>query len=489
VVDTHANESRYRLLETLRQYGRQKLIEAGEAEKVLGRHRDWFLELAREAEPQLRGPEQLRWLHVLDLEHDNLRAALDWSLETGDIDSSLGLAGAMGFFWRMRGFWSDGLNRLERALAGARGEPLRRAKALLWASALAMELGEHAKSERLAQQGRGEFTDVGDSWGVGFCCHILGFIAFRQDDLVRAAALLEESGDAFRKSNDIWGSGLALHSLGFLYSARGEYKRALDVASDGLALFRLAGDSERIAASVQLLGVVQLSQGNFSAAQSLLNECLEMFRELGARPLLAGALYDLGVIARCLGDYEQAGALLQASLDQYREFGNPHGSAYLLNEMGILALRQGKVGRAEGLLKEGLQKSHDLKDKFAFAQSLDGLAAAAFLLTRTHRAAALLGASDAIRHSIGISIEPFEKESREGLVAQVQATLGMPEFVAAKAGFGSGDLDEYLNLGLDYQDTKRSGSVLAGSGMGPTRPKGASARTGGKKRSEGARPD
>src|SRR4029077_18811920 len=103
IVDREINETRYRLLETIRHYGRQRLLEAGEAEEVLVRHRDWFLGVAEKAEPKLRGPHQIDSLHELDIEHDNLRSALVWSFDAGDVESTLRIAAAMGFFWRMRG--------------------------------------------------------------------------------------------------------------------------------------------------------------------------------------------------------------------------------------------------------------------------------------------------------------------------------------------------------------------------------------------------
>jgi predicted ATPase/DNA-binding SARP family transcriptional activator len=185
---------RYRLLETMRQYARDRLLEAGEAAVVRGRHYEWCLALAEEAEPELYGAEQTAWLDRLEREHDNLRAALGWSGAHGEGKAGLRLGGALRWFWSVRGYWTEGREYLAGLLAlpGAEARTAVRAKALHAAGWLAWHPGDFGAARVFDEQGLAIFQELGDKRGSADSLNHLGWVAYEQGDFGTARALLEE---------------------------------------------------------------------------------------------------------------------------------------------------------------------------------------------------------------------------------------------------------------------------------------------------------
>ena len=192
---------RYRLLETVRQYGRERLTQSGEAETVNRRAADWFLALAEEAEPQLTGPEQASWLKRLETEHDNLRARLSWFEESSaGLEEGLRLAGALGGFWQVRGHLSEGRQWLGQALARAWGSEgdegamaAARAKAFSVAGLLSNAQSDYAGARALHEESLTLFQQLGDRQGVANSLNSLGNVVGDQGDFAGARALYEES--------------------------------------------------------------------------------------------------------------------------------------------------------------------------------------------------------------------------------------------------------------------------------------------------------
>ncbi|MBI1743232.1 tetratricopeptide repeat protein [Candidatus Acetothermia bacterium] len=194
MVEEEGGEARYTLLQTIRQYSLGKLLEAGEADVLRNRHRDWFLSLAEKAEPQLRGTDQQRWLNLLEKEHENLRAALGWSKSTESYDQGIKLAGALWFYWDIRGYFREGRSWLDEMLqrrSNASSSVL--AKALYGAGVLAYRQGDYNQATVLLEQGLILFRELGDKKGIANSLNILGAIARSQRDDSKARALLVES--------------------------------------------------------------------------------------------------------------------------------------------------------------------------------------------------------------------------------------------------------------------------------------------------------
>jgi tetratricopeptide (TPR) repeat protein len=263
-------EMRFRLLETLREYGAEQLP-APEHAALERRHRDYYLRLAEETERKIEGPDQAQWLDRLEIEHDNLRAALDRCCpgapdggeeKTGhgeDAEAGLRLAGALWGFWRVRGHWREGRERLMACL--------RRAPA-------AARTGARAKA----------------LYAVGSLSGLLG-------DYTAARALCEESLAIAREREDGKSAGDALHTLGILVLEQGDVPAARAFLEESLTLRRAAGDRAGMAAS--LLAQGDLVLGNMpSLASALYQESLALRRALGDQQGIAGALNNLGEAAR-----------------------------------------------------------------------------------------------------------------------------------------------------------------------------------------------
>src|ERR687887_492332 len=271
---------RYRLLETLRQYGRERLADSGETEEIRRRHAAFFVALAEQAETELLGPKQAAWLGRLEREHENVRAALAWARVRGDAEAALRLAGAEWFFWLQRGYWSEGRDQLEEALALAHdsGCSKERAKALCGA----------------------------------------GTLAWLQDDYGAARSRLEESVALWRQLGDRWGLALALYYLGHAALMAGDYPAARSWYEQSLPIFQEVGDTWGLSQPLEGLGRVALQEGDYATARARLEESLAIRREIGDRWQIALALNALGDVARCQGDDELATALYEESLTLFR---------------------------------------------------------------------------------------------------------------------------------------------------------------------------
>jgi non-specific serine/threonine protein kinase len=194
VEEAARGEARYRLLETVRQYARDRLLESGEAPALRGRHLDFFLHFAEQGEPELHGPEQAAWFERLEAEHDNLRAALEWSLAPeGGGEAGLRLAGALWWFWVIRGHFQEGQSWLERALERSGGVPALRAKALEGAGWIAAHRGDFAATRAFVEQELAIGRELGDKRIIATSYRALGWVASLQGDSASARPFYEQA--------------------------------------------------------------------------------------------------------------------------------------------------------------------------------------------------------------------------------------------------------------------------------------------------------
>lgn len=303
--------SRYRLLEPVRQYGRGKLestagmVALPEAERVRGRHAAWFLSLAEEAES--KGIQQAAWLERLEREHDNLRAALSWSLERGKTELGLRLSGTLGEFWYTCGHLDEGRRWLEAALANGGSAPAStRIKALAGAGYIAWEQGDYDRATQLGEEGLALSRESGDRSGVAAALLTLGTVALHRNECEQASALLEEALGLRRGSGDTVGVGRVLLPMGLVAVIRGDFGRAQALHEEGLSLARETADKLR---TMLLLG--------------------------------QGALAYLG-----LGDYQRTRMLCAEGLELSRELGHVHGLVFVLHVSAVLSASEGRPVRS-----------------------------------------------------------------------------------------------------------------------------------------------
>ena len=314
IVEHHDQQARYRLLETTRQYARQ-LLESGEAGQIRGRHLDYFLGLAEEAEPKLLGAEQVTWFNQLETEHDNLRAAMEWSLQDGEIEKGLRLAGALWWLWYMRGHVSEGRNRLIEVLTRpeAAGRTAARAKALNAAGFLQGVIDNQTEARPLLEEALAIGRELGDPRSIATSLRFLGSVATNLGDYAAAQSFLEEGLEIWRQLGPTARHGAAgsLICLGDLALVRGNYEQAQTLYGESAILLQVV-DKSFLADPFRRMAHVALHQGDWQKATVLCKESLNLNLEVGHKPGIAACLASLAEIAAARGRTIHAAQLFGA---------------------------------------------------------------------------------------------------------------------------------------------------------------------------------
>jgi non-specific serine/threonine protein kinase len=456
-------QARYRLLEPIRQYARDRLIASGEAGRLAARHLEHFLRLAEQAEPEIQGPQQAAWLDRLELEHDNLRAAFDWAVRH-DAEAGLRLAGALFWFWTMRGHQSEGRQRLSAALAATETHPVTRARAraLRAAGNLAYFQSDYAAAQAYTELCLAWAQQAGDKQMTGLALRDLGALALAQgDDAPKSRALIEQGLTLLTEAGDRPGIAAAQYALGHTYLGRNEFEQARRLYEASLAIRREIGDSRGIGLCLNNLGLVAGEEGDLAGARALFEECLALWRASGDKFGIAVALANLGVVAAQRRDYAEADSLQQQSLRRYREMGYALGIAGSLSNLGDLARGQGHLPQAAALYRESLTVYQKSGTPFNINQVLESMAALAVAERQPEHAARLLGAAQALRDSVGLPVYTDLRAEHDQVIEAARGALGEAGFTAAWAEGEAMDLQQAIAYGLAAEPTSRATAVPA----------------------------
>jgi predicted ATPase/transcriptional regulator with XRE-family HTH domain len=435
-TDDADGEPRFWMLWTIREFGLERLEETREAETIRRQHAGYFLALAEAAEPRLTSGERGPWMERLENEHNNLRAALEWcQSEVGDREIGLRLAGALGWFWYFRGYFSEGLRWLgtSLALAGDLRSSSAGAKALNVAGKLAWNLGnsEAAKShlEESVDIWRA-IGDMGDSTELAYGLANLGAVT-AQHDLPAARSLAEKGVELFRAAQDKWGLAFALDQLADVEAWSGYGEEVSALYGESLSLFREAGDGWGIAYELSNLGRVALVQGDYDAARRLLAEGLAVQREVGDKWLSSNSALGLGIVSEYHDDYEAAEALYEEGLALARELGDKVRMAAGLRGLGNVAQFRGDYKRAIAQYEKSLALARDLNNEVSIAWSLGGLAGVAHRRGEHVLAARLFGRAEVLREAYGGATPPTYPVQYARNLAAVREMLGEEAFTSA----------------------------------------------------------
>jgi predicted ATPase/DNA-binding SARP family transcriptional activator len=324
VVQRRSGVVRYRLLETIQQYALEKLRASDDEAAVRDRHAAWYASLAERTVEMLRRDDSVSWIDRIELEYDNLRAALAHALTTGDSNTALRIAGSLGSLWLRRGYTQEGRALLADVIHATRDNNSEwRAKALLAAAALALAADDLSGAEKSATESRAAFAALGDVRGDAYTTCLLGSIARRSGDYERAHSLGDEAVAAFRSLDDAAGIAGALTELGVLSRVEGDYALAAALLEEGVGLFdALRGPS---------------------SGRSLLDAALQPRGR-------SYALSELGHLAETVGDPERAAILLTESIQVAAATGNRLGVADGIEAMATLMVESGDAARAATLL-------------------------------------------------------------------------------------------------------------------------------------------
>jgi tetratricopeptide (TPR) repeat protein len=302
--DRPGSEPRFSMLETIREYALERLGVSGETEIVRRRHTDYFLALTEQAESELETAQSATWLTRLETEHDNLRAALQWTLERAEIATALRLVGVLWRFWHIRGHLSEGrtwLGWVLNAGSTAAGEPEQWASGLTGAGTLAWIQADYTEAARYHEQALILYRDLKDRKGTASALNNLAAQLFNQGDSVRSYTLFNESLELHRELGDQMGAVYALTNLALVVLHHGDYSRSQVLSEEALVLSQTTGNTWGTANIFSNLGLAVLQQGDWKRATELFKQGLRSFREIG----------DIAGMTECL----EGLALRHAELD------------------------------------------------------------------------------------------------------------------------------------------------------------------------------
>jgi non-specific serine/threonine protein kinase len=421
---TLPGDARFAMLETVREFGLERLAEWEEAAAARAAHAAFMLELAETAEPLLPGVDQPAWLTRLEAEHANLRAALRWFREQGDLEGALRLAGALGQFWRRHCHFAEGRQWLEQLLAegGYAVKPETRAKGLSAAGMLAWTQGDFAHAEACHRESLALFEAAGDERGVAFSLYSLANQAKMQGDLARAAERYAQS----------------------------------------LARYEALGDAWGIAALGHAIGLLQLEGGDIAAAEPVLAANVERARQVGDRWLLAAILCAVGQAAVRLGDLDRAERNFAEALLIFREVGERRWVAHTRSFQGLAAFWRGDSLAAFAAFQEALRIARELGVRFYIAEILERLGALLAASDEAARAVRLLSAAAALREAIAAPPLPFDRALRDETTAAMRQLLGKQAFAEAWKAGQAWPLAEVIEeaLGLEFAPAPGSSAVV-----------------------------
>ncbi|MFH8371045.1 BTAD domain-containing putative transcriptional regulator [Streptomyces sp. NPDC018031] len=453
---------RYRLLESVAEYGLERLHEAADHDPVRGRHLRHYLDLAERAEPRLRGPEQREWLGRLDAEAANLRAALDEAVRRAATAEAVRLATALCWWWLLRGRLHEGrralsavcavvpgdagLRTLHRAFAlmtgdrpgpdghpaPAAGDPARLGRAV-WLTGYALFCaGDPAASEESNARALELFAAADDGWGTAAVLALRSTHALIRGDLATIERDGRSSALAFRDLGDRWGELQTVPALAALAEIRGDYPEATRRQREGLRIARELALAAEVSARLSGLGRLALLAREWDRAGDLHEEARRLAAGQGHLYGEVHALMGLALGARRAGDLDAAEAQLTRLRDGYPS--SVPGEHLLCAELGFVAELRGDAAGATGHHLRGLAVAGALGEPRAVALSLEGLAGAVALPGgggRAGCAALLLGAANAARRGVGAPLPAAERGDVDRITAAVTAALGEAAFAEA----------------------------------------------------------
>jgi predicted ATPase/DNA-binding SARP family transcriptional activator/Tfp pilus assembly protein PilF len=477
--------ARIRLLETVRQYAREKLEVAGEAAGVRTHLLAWALQFAEEAEPYLAGTDQVTWMNRLEAEHDQFRAVLRWATVSRAVAPGLRLIRALWRFWLTRGYWSEGrdwcteLMNLDQELRAT--EPARvaevsdglRARILFCAGTLAYRQNDVPSSLALGEASLPLAQAAGDKLEQVHAFNLISVNVQEQGDMTRARESLEAALAVARTLEDPTNLRPILNNLGTLGHDTGDYRSARSYYEESLAigrqrpsdhltivelynlgeLARLQGDDARaralldetLAISVRLgdvftrastlseLGYLARNQRDFATAERYFQQALELREKHGEHRRLGYSLFDLGNVARDQGQPTRAQEYYERGLTHARQLGDAWGLARASYGLGLLAFGQGQLDEAAQALRESIRNYHIVQEPYELIGALEDLAGVLARQGNFQRPAQWLAVCAARRETMGAPVPPPERERYQATEQLLRAALGEAAYEAVQA--------------------------------------------------------
>jgi predicted ATPase/DNA-binding CsgD family transcriptional regulator len=349
-----SGRTRYRLLETVRAYAWQRLVDVGDADRLREQHAAWILHQSQGAERAFRGPDQGFWLRWTEREHDNVRAALAWSIDRGAAGDALRLCAALAWSWSLHMRWSESRTLLERVLAmpGAQAPSTERARVLLAAGTVASFLGDIAAASTYLDAAHDVGRALDNEFFVLEARGSRQLIYMFQGEQARARLEAEALLALTRQIGYTWAEVRVLEFLAQAAAGQGEHTRAVDLLEEGARIARRAGDAWSLARCLETLGDVERSRGEHARAARLYSESQALFAEIGLGPY-PGVIHNLGYLALAEGDRRRAAASFAEALAAFRRVGDRRGAAECVIGLGCVLSASGSGEGAARLFAAG----------------------------------------------------------------------------------------------------------------------------------------
>ena len=433
-TEQESEEPRLLLLETLREFGLERLAASGEREATRQAHATYYLVLAEEAERHLYSAEAVTWLDRLEREQGNHRAALLYALERKEVEIAMRLGSALYRFWIIRGHLGEGRILLEQILtASERSTAPVRAQAMYALGMLVWFQGDYVREEQITTEGLSLVQQPGNQRFFAGTLHALAGLALHQRNYAAAHSLGTEALATARALGDTWMTATILTLLGRLAAAQRDLNRAQPLLEESLALYRALGSQGDMAWPLIYLARNCITQGDLPRARALLEEAVTRSQEGGYKWGQAHAVGFLGQVALAQGDMSAAYILLTESLRLNQEVGNQHSVAWSLYHLASTVGLQGDAATASTLYRQGLDVALALHYQRLILACLEGLAIVATTQGQPIQAARLWGAAEALRQQGGAvlpaGLRPFSEQAQ----ASARAQLGEAAFEAALA--------------------------------------------------------
>jgi DNA-binding CsgD family transcriptional regulator/tetratricopeptide (TPR) repeat protein len=395
------------MLETLREYARDRLDASDERDLMQRRHAAFFVALAESGEPGLTGPAGATWLGRLDREKDNIRAALNWTVGQREIDTATRLGATLWRCWERREL-IEGRAQLERILAIAPSgvSPAARCSALTGAGVLAALQADYDQAIQYSEEALAGWRQLGDERGIARTLLCLSTISRYRDDYAGAEALGQETLAAFQSIDDRWGIGHVLANLGMVAWVQGDHVKGAARYEEALTHLRAVGDEAGIFEVVLELGKGASDAGDLARATTLFEECLTLSESLGDGASRGETLTELAVVARLQGDHSRATDLLTEATTLAQENGDRRQLAWLAAHRGDVDVATGDIGAAAARYAEALSLFRVMDNRVGIARCLGAIAQCAAMCGRVEPAVRLLGSRAALFDAIGATPPP-----------------------------------------------------------------------------------
>ena len=449
------SETRYEMLETIREYAREKLDEFGETEQVRQRYRDFFIGFAEQAEPKLKGAQQFEWLNRFEVEHDNLRAVLQWTHEVGDMEAISRLAALLFWFWKRRGYLSEGCVWLERALAA---EPTltisARARLLYQVANLTRAQGDFARARELVEQSivLWRTLDSEEKQGLPLALALLANLVRDGGNPGTARLLAEESVKLSREQGNAWSLALSLISLGMALRDQEDYNLAQSTIEESKRIWQELGDLWGLAEALHHLAHVAYRRGDYEVAYSLEEEVLSIQRQLGDKHSIAYAIHNLGLYTLAQGNMDRAKPLFEQDIVLFREIGDKTGIVLSLKFLGLFAHLHGDDVQAQSFFEEGLRLANKIGPIWISSDYLLWIAYLAADRRHLQRAVRLCSAAKTHLDTVAYFWNTFEQAGYERIINLARVSLGENAFALAQAEGRAMTIEQALAYALEELD-------------------------------------